>query len=227
MRRRRQWHDATADADVCAVVIAGRGGIFTAGNDLEDFLHQPPNSSAFEANEPPFNFMHALVACDKPVIAAVTGSAIGIGTTMLLHCDFVYLSEGARLLLPFVSLGLVPEFASSLLLPRRVGRAKAASMLLLGDAISAAEAQAYGIATAVLPDAAVLPAAQETAARFRDLAPGAVRASKKLMQRPESREISAAILAEARVFAERLRSPEARAAMRAFLTKRQSSTTRT
>ena len=107
---------ADADPAVRAVLITGQPGIFTSGNDLEDFVQRPAQST----ESPAFQFMKALIGCDKPVVAAVTGAAIGIGTTMLLHCDLVYLSDEARLAMPFVSLGLVPEFASSLVFPRIV-----------------------------------------------------------------------------------------------------------
>ena len=127
---------AHADPAVRAVLITGQPGIFTSGNDLEDFMKSPPRGS----DSPVFRFMRALTGCDKPVVAAVTGAAIGIGTTMLLHCDLVYVSDEARLAMPFASLGLVAEFASSLLVPQLVGRAKAAEKLLLGDPITGAEA---------------------------------------------------------------------------------------
>ena len=112
---------AREDAAVRAVLITGQPGIFTSGNDLEDFMKQPPRS----ADSPVFQFMRALLDCDKPVVAAVTGAAIGIGTTLLLHCDFIYVSDEARLAMPFVSLGLVPEFASSLVVPRLMGQTAA------------------------------------------------------------------------------------------------------
>src|SRR5262245_36087597 len=138
----RALGEATADPDVRAVLVTGQPGIFTAGNDLEDFMQQRRGDG-----EPPvFDFMKALLACDKPVVAAVTGAAIGIGTTMLLHCDLVYVSDEARFAMPFTSLGLVPEFASSLVLPRLIGHAKAAEKLLLGDPFGAAEAVELGIA---------------------------------------------------------------------------------
>ena len=112
---------AREDAAVRAVLLTGQPGIFTSGNDIEDFVQRPSDE------EPPsIAFMKALIGCDKPVIAAVTGAAIGIGTTMLLHCDFVYVSDEARLAMPFVSLGLVPEFASSLIVPQLMGNARAA-----------------------------------------------------------------------------------------------------
>ena len=128
---------AKADAAVRAVLITGQPGIFTSGNDIEDFMQRPPRQ---RANRRCSMFMRALIDCDKPVVAAVTGAAIGIGTTMLLHCDFVYVSDEARLAMPFVSLGLVPEFASSLLVPQLMGNARAAEKLLLGDPFTGADA---------------------------------------------------------------------------------------
>jgi enoyl-CoA hydratase/carnithine racemase len=113
---------AQADPEVRSVLITGQPGIFTAGNDLEDFLQRPPQG----LDSPVFQFMQALIECDKPVIAAVTGAAIGIGTTMLFHCDFVYVSDEARLAMPFVALGLVPEFGSSVLVAERMGHVRAA-----------------------------------------------------------------------------------------------------
>ena len=120
---------ANADASVRAVLITGQPGIFTSGNDIEDFMQRPPQG---DSASPVARFMTALLDCEKPVVAAVTGAAIGIGTTMLLHCDLVYVSDEARLAMPFVSLGLVPEYASSLLLPALMGHVKAAEKLMLG-----------------------------------------------------------------------------------------------
>jgi enoyl-CoA hydratase/carnithine racemase len=207
---------AQADDAVRALLIIGQPGIFTAGNDLEDFMLRPPSGE----ESPVFRFMHALAACDKPVVAAVTGAAVGIGTTVLLHCDLVYVSEDAQLSMPFVSLGLVPEFASSLLLPRLMGYAKAAEKLLLGDPLTAAEAAACGIASKVLPTGEVLAHARRVAERFNSLPPGAVRDSKRLMRAGTKEGILRAIRAEAAVFAERLHSPEAKEAFAAFLAKR-------
>ena len=126
--------------------------------------------------------MRALIGCDKPVVAAVTGAAIGIGTTMLLHCDFVYVSDEARLAMPFVSLGLVPEFGSSLIVPQLMGNVRAAEKLLLGDPFTGAEAVEVGIANAVLPAAEVVNHARRVAERFNALPPGAVRETKRLMR---------------------------------------------
>jgi enoyl-CoA hydratase/carnithine racemase len=207
---------AQADASVRAVLITGQPGVFTSGNDLEDFMQRPPQG----ADSPVFRFMRALLECDKPVVAAVTGAAIGIGTTMLLHCDLVYVSDEARLAMPFVSLGLVPEFASSLLLAQRIGHARAAEKLLLGDPFGPQDAVDCGIANAVLPASEVLNHARRVAERFAALPPAAVRESKKLMRRTQAEPVLQAIEAEGRVFAERLRSPEAREAFTAFFEKR-------
>ena len=207
---------AALDPDARSVLIVGQPGIFTAGNDLEDFLQRPPQDEA----SPVFEFMRALTACEKPVIAAVTGAAIGIGTTMLLHCDLVYVSDEARLALPFTSLGLVPEFASSVVLPRLVGHARAAEKLLLGDPFGGAEAVELGIANAVLPAGEVVNHARRVAERFNALPPAAVRESKRLMRRAHADAVRDAIAAEGAVFRERLSSPEAREAFSAFFQKR-------
>ena len=167
-----------------------------------------------------FRFMRALLECDKPVVAAVTGAAIGIGTTLLLHCDFVYVSDEARLAMPFVGLGLVPEFASSLVVPQRMGHVKAAEKLLLGDPFTGPEAVECGIANAVLPATEVVAHARRVAERFNTLAPAAVRESKRLMRAPQREQTLAVIATEGEVFAERLRSPEAREAFQAFFEKR-------
>ena len=135
---------AREDAAVRAVLITGQPGVFTSGNDIEDFMTRVPGQGADSMDSPVFLFMRALLACDKPVVAAVTGAAIGIGTTMLLHCDFVYVSDEARLAMPFVALGLVPEFASSLVLPQLMGHRRAAEKLLLGDPFTAAQAVECG-----------------------------------------------------------------------------------
>ena len=208
--------DAAADAAVRAVLITGQPGIFTSGNDIDDFVAQPRHGS----EAPVFTFMRALIGCDKPVVAAVTGAAIGIGTTLLLHCDFVFVSDEARLAMPFVSLGLVPEFAASLIVPRLMGHARAAEKLMLGNAFSAAEAVELGIANAVLPAGEVVGHARRVAERFNALPPGAVRETKLLMRRADRQAVADAMAAEAERFTLRLRSPEAQEAFSAFLQKR-------
>ena len=205
---------AKADPAVRAVLITGQPGIFTSGNDIEDFMQRPPG-------EPPaFVFMRALMGCDKPVIAAVTGAAIGIGTTLLLHCDFVYVSDEARLAMPFVSLGLVPEFASSLIVPQLMGNARAAEKLLLGDPFTGADAVECGIANAVLPATEVVNHARRIAERFNGLPPSAVRDTKALMRRARAALTTETIAVEGEIFATRLRSPEAQEAFGAFFQKR-------
>ena len=207
---------ADADAAVRAVLIAGQPGIFTSGNDIDDFMARPPAA----ADAPVFEFMRALVACSKPVVAAVTGAAIGIGTTMLLHCDLVYVSDEARLAMPFVSLGLVPEFASSLIVPALVGHAKAAEKLLLGEPFTAEEAVEMRIANAVLSAGEVVRHARRVAERFNALPPSAVRETKRLMRRATGASVLEAIEIEAEVFRLRLSSPEATEAFSAFFQKR-------
>ncbi len=206
---------AKADAAVRAVLITGQPGVFTSGNDIEDFLQRPPGGES-----PALLFMRALLGCDKPVVAAVTGAAIGIGTTLLLHCDFVYVSDEARLAMPFVSLGLVPEFASSLVVPQLLGNVRAAEKLLLGDPFGAQEAVDCGIATAVLPAGEVVNHARRVAERFNALPPGSVRATKRLLRRAGAELVHETIAAESAVFAECLGSPEAKEAFGAFLEKR-------
>jgi enoyl-CoA hydratase/carnithine racemase len=206
---------AVADGGVRAILITGQPGIFCAGNDVEDFVQR-------DTREEPaaFRFMRSMFACDKPVVAAVTGPAIGIGTTLLLHCDFVYVSDEARLQMPFVSLGLVPEFGSSLLVPRLMGHLKAAEKLLLGEPMSPQEAVDLGIANAVLPAGEVLHHARRIAERFNQLPPTAVRESKRLMRASITERLPDVVEREGKVFTERLGSPEAKEAFTAFFQKR-------
>ena len=211
---------AQADSLVRAVLITGQPGIFTSGNDIEDFMARAPGPGEGLSDSPPARFMSALMGCEKPVIAAVTGAAIGIGATMLLHCDFVYVSDEARLAMPFVSLGLVPEFASSLIVPRLMGHVKAAEKLLLGDPFTAEDAVEMRIANAVLPAGEVLNHARRIAERFNALPPGAVRDSKRLMRRASAEQTKETIAVELELFTARLRSPEATEAFQAFFQKR-------
>ncbi|MEA2721499.1 MAG: hypothetical protein QOJ39_3363, partial [Candidatus Eremiobacteraeota bacterium] len=197
--------------DVGALLLQARGDTFTAGNDLRDFLDQPPHGE----DAPVFRFLTGIATTDVPLIAAVRGAAVGIGTTMLLHCDLVYASPTAKFKVPFVDLGLVPEAASSVLLPRRIGRARAGAALFLGEPISANDAYAAGIVTKIVPDDA-LDAEAEAAARAISAKPRqAVRETKRLLTHDRD-TIVAAIMREGTAFRERLRSDEARAAMSAF-----------
>ena len=211
---------AKDDGAVRAVLFTGQPGIFTSGNDIEDFMQRAPGQGSDAMDSPVFQFMRALIECDKPVVAAVTGAAIGIGTTMLLHCDFVYVSDEARLAMPFVGLGLVPEFGASLIVPQLMGHRRAAEKLLLGDPFTPEQAVECGIASAVLPAGEVINHARRIAERFNALPPGAVRESKQLMRGPQHEELLKTIRSEGEIFARRLRSPEAMEAFQAFFQKR-------
>ena len=208
---------AEQDASVRAVLIRGDETCFTSGNDVADFLQAPPNGM----DSPVFQFMRALFDFSKPVVAAVAGPAVGIGTTLLLHCDLVYVSRDAKLCTPFVNLGLCPEFGSSLILPRLLGQARAAEVLLLGEAFTGAQAAEWGVASAALKDGAeTLAKAREMALRFLDLAPSAVAVSKRLMRAPGREELRKVIEEEGELFGQRLRSPEAIEALSAFMQRR-------
>ncbi len=207
---------ADADGEVRCVLIQGSSDCFTAGNDIVDFLEQPPS----DLDSPPFYFMKSLLNCRKPVIAAVAGAAVGIGTTLLLHCDLVYISRDARLRMPFVNLGLCPEFGSSLILPRLLGHAKAAELLLLGEGFTGEQAAAWGIATEALGSGeAALAKAREVAERFETLAPGAVQVTKQLMKSVDREQLRQVIEEEGALFTQRLKSPEAIAALSGFISR--------
>ena len=207
---------AGSDAAVRAVLVAGAGGTFTAGNDLKDFS----NPKFAQMDSPVLSFMQALSTFEKPVVAAVQGMAVGIGVTMLLHCDLVYAADDATFSMPFTSLGLVPEFASTLLLPQVAGRARAAEKLLLGKPFPAAEAVVMGLANAVLPSAEVLAHAHKVARAFAALPPGAVRDTKKLLREGQAAAVKDAIFREASYFGPRLAGAEAREAIAAIIEKR-------
>jgi len=213
-------HAAREDAAVRAVLITGQPGVFTSGNDIEDFMTRAPGQGSDAMDSPVFQFMRALLECDKPVVAAVTGAAVGIGTTMLLHCDFVYVSDEARLAMPFVALGLVPEFASSLVVPQLMGQRRAAEKLLLGDPFTPEQAVECGIANAVLPAGEVVNHARRIAERFNSLPPGAVREAKQLLRAPLHEQTLQVIRTESEIFGRRLKSPEAMEAFQAFFQKR-------
>ena len=211
---------AREDKAVRAVLITGQPGIFTSGNDIEDFMQRQPGQGSDAMDSPVFRFMRALLDCDKPVVAAVTGAAIGIGTTMLLHCYYVYVSDEARLAMPCVALGLVPEFASSLAVPQLMGHRRAAQLLLTGDPFTPEQAVEFGIANAVIPAGEVVNHARRMAERFNGLPPGAVREAKQLLRAPQRELTLATIRTEGELFARRLKSPEAMEAFQAFFQKR-------
>ena len=209
-------HQAAADSAVRAVLVTGAGPAFTAGNDLKDF----GDPRFAEPDSPVISFMQALAVFEKPVVAAVNGMAVGIGVTMLLHCDLIYVADNATFSMPFVNLGLVPEFGSTLLLPAIAGRVRAAEKLLLGRPFLAAEALVMGLANAVLPADELLSHATAVARSFNALPPGAVRDTKQLLRQAQADEVQAAILREARCFGPRLAGAEAREAIAAIREKR-------
>ncbi len=206
---------AESDPGVRAILLHGRPDCFTAGNDLRDFLDRP-------AGEPPaaLGFLARIAGAKKPVVAAVGGPAVGIGTTMLLHCDLVFAAATARFQLPFVPLGLVPEAASSLLLPAIAGYHRAAALLLLGEPFGADRALAAGFVTEVVPEDRLLERARAAAAALAALPPASVRLAKDLMKRALAGPVAERMAEEGRIFEERLASPEAREAMTAFFEKR-------
>jgi enoyl-CoA hydratase/carnithine racemase len=204
---------AEASETIGAVVFAGVPGAFSAGNDLADFVAgaRKPFTEA-----PALHFIRQLARTRTPMVAAVDGIAVGIGTTLTLHCDLVYTSSAARFRMPFVELGLVPEAASSYLLPRRVGLLKATELLLLSQPFDADEAVAMGLANAVMPAGLLLEHAMAQAGRLAALPRGAVAATRALI-RGDQAAMEAALEAEAIAFEARLRAPEAQAAFTAFL----------
>jgi enoyl-CoA hydratase/carnithine racemase len=216
----RTMADAMARADanpaVRVILISGAGGNFTAGNDLADFLAKPP----VDDSAPVYRFINGLASLQKPFVAAVEGVAVGVGTTLLLHCDLVYVGEAARFALPFANLGLTPEAASSLLLPLRTGHARAAEILLLGEPFSAQVALELGLANAVLPDAQVLAHALERCRKLIAQPSASLHLTKQLMKRSQQALIRKTMSYEAEVFRRRLVSPEAKEAFAAFLEKR-------
>ncbi|MCB2107488.1 MAG: enoyl-CoA hydratase [Rhodobacteraceae bacterium] len=206
---------ADADPGVKIVVLTGAGDAFTAGNDLKDFAEFPPKNSA----APVFQFMYALAEFQKPVIAAINGAAVGIGTTLLLHVDVAVAVESATFSMPFINLALVPEFASSLLLPRFVGPRKAQELLMSGQAFDAETAWELGLVGSVVEDGELGKSVKKMCAALLAKPPEALRATKSLL-RADISEIKAAIAAEAKVFAQRLESPEFKEAATAFFQKR-------
>ena len=208
--------EADRNDAVRVIVITGDGGVLTAGNDLEDFLKQPPQGD----NSPVVQFMNTLRSTAKPVIAAVPGIAIGVGTTLLLHCDLVYAADNAKFAMPFTSLGLCPEFASSVLLPRIAGYQRAAEKLLLGETFDAAEAERIGIVNRVLPAAELSAFVTAQAAKLAALPAESLRVSKQLMRADLQAPIAAAMLTEMQHFTRLLQGPDAKEAFTAFLEKR-------
>jgi enoyl-CoA hydratase/carnithine racemase len=207
---------ADREDGVRVVLLAGNGSDFTSGNDLADFLQSPPTGS----ESPVLRFLDAVSRARKPLVAAVEGMAVGVGVTMLLHCDLVYAGEGAVFQMPFVNLGLCPEAASTLLLPLMMGHQRAAELLLLGEPFSAERAREVGIVNALFPDAAVVGPAREKALQLAAQPAAAVRLAKELLKRDTASAVRETILHEGACFLERLKSPEAAEALQAFMQRR-------
>src|SRR6185503_1396994 len=210
------FNDAAKDGDVRVVLWDSAGDSFSAGNDMEDFMQHPPG----EGESPQSHLVNSLLNLYKPVIAAVHGVAIGGGTTLLTHCDFVYAGESAKFQLPFVNLALVPEFGSSWSLPTRSGYIRAAELFLLGQPFSAETAAEIGLVTRVVPDSELSATAKETAEKLAAKPIGALRATKKLLKRSSRQQVEEAIQAEVEEFSTRVRSAEVREVFTAFLEKR-------
>lgn len=205
------------DDNVRCFLFTGSDECFTAGNDLSDFQAAQPGD--FETS-PVGRFLFGLAAATKPVVAAVNGPAVGIGTTMLLHCDMVFAGNTTAFRMPFATLGLCPEGGSSLLLPAWLGRVRAAELLMLGDAFSADDAYRLGLINRVCEPAQTEALALETCQRLAALPPGAIRATKTLLNRPHLETLADTMRAEGALFGERLQSPEAAEAFQAFADKR-------
>lgn len=205
---------AEAQADVVSIMFAGRGDGFCAGNDLADFLSTPMTADA-----PVLAFLKAISTTSKVMIAAVQGPCVGIGATLLLHCDHVVAAPSARLAFNFVKMALVPEAGSSLLLPRAVGRLKAAELMLLGEPVLADEALRLGLVSRVVGEGEQLEAARAFAERLEALPPDALMATRRLLN-ASSRTVEARIAEEVGVFGKQLKSPEFKEAVAAFMQKR-------
>jgi enoyl-CoA hydratase/carnithine racemase len=216
------FNAAANDENTRVVLWHGAGDSFCAGNDIEDFLKNPPGPG----ESPQASLMNALVNFDKPLVAAVHGAAIGGGTTMLTHCDFVYAGESTRFQMPFINLAVVPEFGSSCSVPARVGHVRAAELILLGAPFDAGRAAELGLVTQVISDRDVLARATETAGRLAAKSAGALQASKRLMKQPFREQIEAAMKAENKEFSAQVRSEDAKEALTAFLEKRKPDFTR-
>jgi enoyl-CoA hydratase/carnithine racemase len=209
---------AEQDASVGALVLSGKGGVFTAGNDIGDFLAIATGAAGSRdlRDFPGWRFLAKLADFVKPLIAAVQGPAIGVGTTLCFHCDLVYAARDARFHMPFVNLGLVPEAGSTLLAPERFGRARAAEYLLLAEPFDAERASALGLVNEVLPESALLVHAMEKAAALAAKPRSALLAARRLM-RGDPAALKERMAREIEVFGAALASEEARSAFIAFM----------
>ncbi|MBL0422248.1 enoyl-CoA hydratase [Ramlibacter sp. AW1] len=207
---------AQAADDTRVVVLQGHETVFSAGNDIEDFMQRPPTA----ADAPVFRFLQALANFPKPLLAAVCGPAVGIGTTMLLHCDLVYAGDNAAFSLPFVNLGLVPEAASSLLVPQLMGHQRAAEALLLGEPFMAEAALEVGLVNRVVPPSEANALAQAQARKLAAKPSVPLRETKRLMKQARQALVLQHMQDEAAIFARMLTEPAAREAFGAFMDKR-------
>lgn len=215
------FNAAAKDASTRVVLWHGAGDSFCAGTDIEDFLKNPPGAG----ESPQSRLMDALLRFDKPLVAAVHGAAIGGGTTMLTHSDFIYAGESARFQMPFINLALVPEFGSSCSVPARIGHVRAAELILMGSSF-ARRAVELGLATEVVPDNDLRAKATDTARKLAAKPAAALQASKRLMKQPFREQIRAAMKAENEEFSVQVRSEDAREAFTAFAEKRKPDFTR-
>ena len=211
------FESAAADPSVRLITIRGEGQDFAAGNDLADFLDVPPGD---RSDIPVWRLLRALAHCEIPVVAAVHGNCVGIGTTMLLHCDLVIADESARFSLPFVNLALVPEAASTLLLPQLGGRRRAARYLLLGEQFGPEEARAIGLASHVVPEGGLEDELGRIVSVLLAKPAEALRDTQRLLRHGQSDAIIERMELESRVFAERLQSAEVKQAIDAFFAAR-------
>jgi enoyl-CoA hydratase/carnithine racemase len=211
------FEQGEANSAIRVLLIRGNGDSFTAGNDLEDFLQQPWTGQGVP---PAVRFMYAVARAKKPVIAAVQGAAVGIGTTILLHCDLVYAAEDAKLIMPFVNLGIVPEAGSTVLLPALIGHQRSAELLMLGSPLTAQRAYDLGLVNKVVPVDALLSTAMEAARKVSGQPANALRTTKQLLKRPLEGVLERAMQEEVEVVRQHLSSPETKEALTAFLEKR-------
>jgi enoyl-CoA hydratase/carnithine racemase len=207
---------AAKDDQIRVVLWHGAGDSFSAGNDIQDFLKNPPGAG----ESPQARLIEALINFDKPIVAAVQGAAIGGGTTMLTHCDFVFAGESAKFQMPFINLAVVPEFGTSYSVPARIGYLRAAELILLGSRFDAKRAAELGLATRVVPDQELLATATETACELTEKAPAALQACKRLMRTSTRDQLERAVRLENEEFSVRVRSADAKEAFTSFLEKR-------
>ncbi|WP_260484395.1 enoyl-CoA hydratase-related protein [Sphingomicrobium flavum] len=210
---------AAGDESIRLITLRGQGQDFTAGNDLMDFMQEMPQPGG-DQDIPVWRFLRAMANNEVPILAGVQGNAVGIGTTMLFHCDLVVVEQGARFKMPFVDLGLVPEAASSLILPDLAGRRKAARYLLLGDRFDADEAEAIGLASHVAPEGELDRMVDEVVTRLLSLPVQALRLTQKLLRASDRQAVLTRMEMENAHFAERLSSDEPRQAIASFFSQR-------